>query len=238
MDAREQKMIQLSQLIDISYTTDAQGRYTVTSSGNLPVSPSGAFPLQVQNSTATLSDGSQTTQADLVLSSTHQPLVPQGGQLAALIQTRDQTIPQFQSQIDTLAKTLVQAVNAQHEQGYSLTGTTGNDFFDSSGTTASNIGLASDIKQSVNNIAAAAGGTSRRALGAPLSLAIPASGTSLDLTTTNPNYRNLSQGSVQISTVDRPPCNCRKGAARTTWSTTSRDRSISTTPRSTRREPP
>jgi flagellar hook-associated protein 1 FlgK len=213
VDDREQKMIQLSKLIDISYTTDAQGRYTVTSSGNLLVSPTGAYPLQVQNSTATLPDGSQTTQADLVLSSTHQPLVPQGGQLAALIQTRDQTIPQFQAQIDTLAKTLVQSVNAQHEQGYSLTGTTGNDFFDPAGTTGSTIDLAADIKQSVNNIAAAAGGTAT-SLGAPLNLAIPASGTAMDLTTTNPNYRNLSQGSVQVSTVGPPPVQLQEGAGK------------------------
>ena len=201
-DDRETQLNSLSKLLDVSYTVDPQGRYTVTSSGSILVSPDGAFPLKVQNSSYTLSDGTQTKKADLVLTSTHKPLVPQGGQLGALIQTRDQIIPQYQ------------AVNTQHEQGYDLTGTTGNNFFDASKTSATTIDLAANIKTSVNNIAAAAGGTSL-GLGAPLNLTIPAAGTPLDLpNSVNPNYRNLSQGSVAISTVGPPPVKLQEGAGK------------------------
>ena len=214
LDARETKLNDLSKLLDVSYTVDPQGRYTVTSSGNILVSPEGSFPLKVQNSSFTLPDGTQIKKADLVLSSSKRPLVPQGGQLGALIQTRDQTIPQYQASIDALAKTLVEAVNSQHEQGYDLNGTTGNDFFDASKTSATTIDLAANIKSNVNSIAAAAGGTSV-GLGAPLNLAVTAAGTPLDLpNSVNTNYRNLSSGSVSISTVGPPPVQLQEGAGK------------------------
>jgi flagellar hook-associated protein 1 len=213
-DARETKLKELSKLLDVSYTVDAQGRYTVTSSGNILVSPEGAFPLKVQNSSYTLPDGTQTKKADLILSSSKKPLVPQGGQLGALIQTRDETIPKYQKQIDDLAKTLVEAVNAQHEQGYNLNGTTGSDFFDASKTSATTIDLATSIKSNTNNIAAAAGGTSV-ALSAPLTLAVTAIGTPLDLpNSVQADYRNLSEGSLTISTVGPPPVKLQEGAGK------------------------
>lgn len=213
-DSRETKLNDLSTLLDVSYTVDSQGRYIVTSSGNILVSPEGAFPLSVQNSTYTLADGTQTKKADLVLSSSKKPLVPEGGELGALIQTRDQTIPKYQAEIDGLAKTLVEAVNAQHEQGYDLDGTTGNDFFDASRTSATTIELATSVKTSVNNIAAASGGSSV-GLGAPLAgQTIPAAGTPLDLTSVNAKYRNLSSGSVVVSTVGPPAVQLAEGAGK------------------------
>jgi flagellar hook-associated protein 1 len=43
-----------------------------------------------------------------------------GGKLAALIQTRDQVIPQYQQELDQLAKDIIVEVNNQHSQGVGL----------------------------------------------------------------------------------------------------------------------
>ena len=43
-----------------------------------------------------------------------------GGKLAALIQTRDEDIPQYQQDLDQLAKSIIVAVNNQHSQGVGL----------------------------------------------------------------------------------------------------------------------
>jgi len=210
-DAREQKLEKLSSLLDISYTEDAQGRLTVTASGNLLVSPAGTFPLQVRKDAYTQPDGSQSTRSTLVLSSTRQELVPQGGKLASLIQVRDDVIPRYQAQVDKLATTLVESVNAVHRTGYDLTGTTGSDFFDPTTSGASTIALSSTVKAGVEYIAAAQGAASQ-SLGAPIATAVTAAGTPLSLTNINTNYRNLVSKSVSISTVGPPPVALKEGA--------------------------
>jgi flagellar hook-associated protein 1 FlgK len=43
-----------------------------------------------------------------------------GGKLAALIQTRDQTIPDYQQELDQLAKAIIVEVNNRHSQGVGL----------------------------------------------------------------------------------------------------------------------
>ncbi len=213
-DQRETKLRELSQLMDVSYVTDPQGRYIINSGGGLLVSPSGDFPLKVNRTMFTLSDGTQVSQAGVAFSNNSQEFTPKSGSLKALFDTRDQVIPKYQSQLDTLAKTLVQAVNAQHEQGYDLSGTTGSDFFDPKTTGAANIDLAANIKAGPESIAAAFGGTSQ-GLGAPLALTSPVAGTPLDIANTvNTQYRNFVKGSVVVSTVGPPATVLSEGAGK------------------------
>ncbi|MFT5498425.1 MAG: flagellar hook-associated protein 1 FlgK [Kiritimatiellia bacterium] len=49
------------------------------------------------------------------------------------------------SDLNSLVSTLVAQVNAVHSAGYGADGSTGNDFFDAAGTTASSIDRSSDI---------------------------------------------------------------------------------------------
>jgi flagellar hook-associated protein 1 FlgK len=86
--------------------------------------------------------------------------VPQKGQIRGLIDSRDIIVPQYQDKLDTLARTLVDKINALHQKGYSLNGISGNSFFNASVTGASDISLAPAITADVKNIAAAAGGAS------------------------------------------------------------------------------
>ncbi len=52
-----------------------------------------------------------------------------GGQLWATLQLRDTVIPGYMSQVDVLAKSVIDAVNAQQSAGYSPTGGTLQNFF-------------------------------------------------------------------------------------------------------------
>lgn len=213
-DQREEKLKELSELIDISYTEDAQGRYIITSSGNMLVSASEAKTLTVERSAYTLSDGSQVSRATLTLASTHEEFEPAGGSLKALYTARDETIPHYQEQIDDYARQLVEAVNAQHQEGYDLAGTTGTNFFDPDTTGASDIDLSATVKAGTNYLAAAYGGSST-GLSSPLNLTVPAAGTPLDIASTvNSNYRNFSQGSVVVSTVGPPAVTLEEGAGK------------------------
>jgi flagellar hook-associated protein 1 FlgK len=65
-----------------------------------------------------------------------------GGALSGV----NDVLPRYLAQLDDVAASLVTSVNALHQGGYALDGTTsGLDFFDSSGTTARTIGLSADV---------------------------------------------------------------------------------------------
>lgn len=211
-DQRELKFQKLSQFLDVAYTEDAQGRYIITSAGSLLVSPSGEMPIKVERSLFTLPDGTQVSQTSLSLTSTRDGFTPKGGSLKALFTTRDEIIPHYQSQLDEYARDLVESVNAIHQEGYDLAGSTGANFFDPATSGASTLALSATVKGRPANIAAASGGTSI-GLGAPLNLTVPAAGTPLDIANTvNSNYKNFSQGSVVVTRVGPPSVKLQEGA--------------------------
>lgn len=76
---------------------------------------------------------------------------PDGGQLWATLQLRDTIIPNYLTQVDTLAKSITDKVNAVHMSGFSPTGTTGQKFFS---TTSSAAGFSVDPTLTVDKIAA------------------------------------------------------------------------------------
>jgi flagellar hook-associated protein 1 FlgK len=80
------------------------------------------------------------------------------GALRGLIESRDLTIPDFQSRLDTVAATMVEGVNGLHRGGTGSTGTSGVDFFDNAKLTASNISLDDRIIADLNNISASGDG--------------------------------------------------------------------------------
>ncbi|MEV4636047.1 flagellar hook-associated protein FlgK [Actinoplanes sp. NPDC049548] len=60
-----------------------------------------------------------------------------GGKVGAAMDVMTNIIPDLSADIDSVAKNLIDSVNAKHRLGYSVDGTTGQDFF--SGTTAADI---------------------------------------------------------------------------------------------------
>ena len=82
------------------------------------------------------------------------PVVLQSGELAGKFQVRDQMIPQYLSQLDDMASTLVSQVNTLHEQGFGLDNQTDLNFF-TPGTSAADITVDDAILDDVRAIASA-----------------------------------------------------------------------------------
>lgn len=119
---RDQLVQQLSTLTSVSVTQSSDGEVITTGNGTPLVMGGQSYNLQ----TATGSDGMQhvldSNGNDITASLT-------GGQLGGAIQIRDQTIPGYLSQLNTLASQFATAFNAAQAQGYDSNGNTGQDFF-------------------------------------------------------------------------------------------------------------
>jgi flagellar hook-associated protein 1 FlgK len=134
LDKRDVMIDQLSQLGNVTLTNTTLGQVDVAIGGAALVT--GA-------TSATLAESDMTSLTS--------------GKLAGLIALRDTTIPGYQSQLDTLASTLITATNTQHAAGFDLNGNPGGAFF--SGTSAATIGVSAAITANPALIAASGNGT-------------------------------------------------------------------------------
>jgi flagellar hook-associated protein 1 FlgK len=121
-DQRDQLVQQLSALTGISVTQTNEGETITTGNGTPLVMGGQAFTLQ----TTAGSDGMAQV---LDSNGTNITASIQGGTLGGAIQVRDQTIPGFLTQLNTLASQFATAFNAAQAQGFDSTGEAGQDFF-------------------------------------------------------------------------------------------------------------
>jgi len=106
----------LSQLVDVAVTDAGDGSLTITTTNGVPlVAGAQSFAL---NTEADPSTGFQ----DIFSQGTDVTSNFTGGQLAGLLEARDQAIPSALSNLDNLAAGIINAVNTQNEQGYILNG--------------------------------------------------------------------------------------------------------------------
>ena len=121
-DQRDELVQQLSKLTGISVSQSSDGEVITTGNGSPLVMGSQSFSLQ----TTTGSDGMQH-----VLDSSGNDITTtiQGGTLGGTIAIRDQTIPSYLSQLNTLASQFATAFNAAQAEGYDANGNTGQNFF-------------------------------------------------------------------------------------------------------------
>ena len=121
-DQRDQLVQQLSALTGISVTQTSDGETITTGNGTPLVMGGQSFTLQ----TTTGSDGMQQ-----VLDSNGNNITAslEGGQLGGAIQVRDQAIPGFLTQLNTLASQFATAFNAAQAQGFNSNGNAGENFF-------------------------------------------------------------------------------------------------------------
>jgi len=113
LDQRTQLIDQLSSLIDVSVIPTDNTITLTTANGTALVAGQQSFQLstaQVSGVQHIFSQGSDIT-STLV-----------AGQLGGLLQARDQQLPAIQTQLDTLAAGLANAVNAVQTAGYDLNG--------------------------------------------------------------------------------------------------------------------
>jgi flagellar hook-associated protein 1 len=121
-DQRDQAVQQLSQLTGISITQSSTGETITTGNGSPLVMGNQSFALQ----TAT---GSNSFQQVLDSSGNNITSSIQGGTLGGAIQIRDQVIPGYLNQINTLASQFATSFNAAQAQGFDSNGNVGQNFF-------------------------------------------------------------------------------------------------------------
>jgi flagellar hook-associated protein 1 FlgK len=170
LDQREQALESLSGLMNVQTSLAANGSVTVTALGGSQTLVSGS---QVVNALKIAPDPT-TGQPQVWSTANNNQLTGlsyglTGGSMEATVNARDGTLASMQSSINSLASNLITQVNTLYSAGYSLTGTTGANFF--TGADASSIGvnqslvtnpsliqassLASPIPNSNNSVAAA-----------------------------------------------------------------------------------
>jgi flagellar hook-associated protein 1 FlgK len=121
IDQRTQAIDQLSTLVDVS-VIPADNTLTLTTANGAPlVTGLKSFQLETQATSDGLHD----------VYSQGQDITAQiaSGQLGGTLQARDQEIPAIQSQLDTLAAGLANAVNGVQVAGFDLKGNAGTDLF-------------------------------------------------------------------------------------------------------------
>ena len=131
-DLREQKLEELAKLVDFKTSDGNHGAINITIGGTQLISDS-----QLLDTLATYDAGGGQMLIRTVAGAT--PLTLTGGQMQGTIDARDGALATLQNSLDTLAAQLITQVNAVHSAGFSLTGTTGADFF--TGTNAATMGV-------------------------------------------------------------------------------------------------
>jgi flagellar hook-associated protein 1 FlgK len=134
-DQRQADIEQLSQLANVTTTTQSNGNLTLSIGGVTMVSGN-----QVSDTLAVYTNGGgqnvvQATNAGTILTT--------GGSIQARIDVRDGEVQSLSDDLNTLASTLITTVNAIHAKGYGLNGTTNAPFF--TGSDASDIGVNSAL---------------------------------------------------------------------------------------------
>ncbi len=148
-DRRDYLTDQLAGIIDVNVINKDDGA-TVVAMGSM-ILVDGSSTINI-DAAANVKNGQVTH--NLVWEGTEVQLSNRDGQLAGLIETRDKIIPDYLAQLDELARTVVEQVNAIHETGYGLDGSTGVAFFDPNFTSASNIKINDEITRDISRISA------------------------------------------------------------------------------------
>jgi len=128
-DRRDQRVKDLSELIDLNYVDEMDGQISLTLSNGTPlVLQSTAFSLSTQL------NGNNKGFQDIVVSglngtSTNVTSLVTGGSLKGLIDMRDTEVQGIKDKLDRLSAGFIQEFNNVHQQGFGIDGTTGNNFF-------------------------------------------------------------------------------------------------------------
>ena len=131
-DLRQQKVEALAQLVNVQFSTDANGEANLSLGGQLLVSGG-----TVQDTLQTYDAGGGQLLVRTAGAGT--PLTLTGGSIAGTIDARDGALKSLHNGLNTLATQLISQVYNAYRSGYDLHGNTGADFF--TGTNASDIGV-------------------------------------------------------------------------------------------------
>jgi flagellar hook-associated protein 1 len=152
-DARDLLVDELSQIVDVNTVEEAGGGLLVFIGAMELVSGVDNQELQ-----AKVENAGGYSKHTLVWKGTNTSIKNLNGQLHALVEMRDDVIPGYMRELDTLASNLITAVNNLHQTGTGLDSSTGRTFFDSAFQTAATMRLNSDLSDHPERLAASAGG--------------------------------------------------------------------------------
>ncbi len=128
-DKRDQKLKELSGLIDLNFVDEQDGQISLTLDDGTPlVLQSTAFTL------ATSINGNNKSFLDIVVldaagNSTNITSSISGGKLKGYLDMRDTEVEGLRDKLDRLAAGFIQEFNNIHQQGFGIDGSTGNNFF-------------------------------------------------------------------------------------------------------------
>lgn len=169
-DQRDELVRQLSTLTGISITQSADGETITTGNGSPLIMGNKSYSLQTTTGTNGFQKVLDANGNDITASI-------QGGELGAAIQIRDQVIPGFLTQLNTLASQFAAAFNTAQAKGFDSKGNAGQNFFSvpPSGNAAAGISVAiSDPSQIAISSDGSAGSNGNVAnLSAVLTTALP-----------------------------------------------------------------
>ena len=152
-DARDFLVDQLSEYIDVNTIEQKNGGMTVFIGAMALVD--GPDHLEIAPKVLNR-DGK--LEHELVWKGTDVKIKNLNGQLKGLIDSRDKIIPSYMEELDVLARTIIEEVNAIHRSGFGLNGTTGVNFFETSLLTAAGIRINPDLASDPGRIAASLSG--------------------------------------------------------------------------------
>ena len=124
-DKRDLLIDELSQYVDINSVEQKNNTATVYIGSLAIVDGVTAFRIGTKKTVS----GDTTTSA-IVWEGTTKEIKNLNGELLGLVQTRDEVLPGYMSKLDEMAQALISSVNALHQTGFGLDGSTGLNFFD------------------------------------------------------------------------------------------------------------
>jgi flagellar hook-associated protein 1 len=146
-DLRQQKIENLAKFANLDLGTTANGSITVSIGGVMMVSERDVLD------TLQTYDGGSGQLLVTTAGTAGAPLALTGGSIQGTIDARDGVLQDLRNGLDTLASALITEVNNLHRDGYSLTGSTGADFF--TGTDAASISVNTALRDDPSLIQAA-----------------------------------------------------------------------------------
>lgn len=147
---RDALVVELSKLVSVSQHGDSKENFIISIGGRVLVQGSKVNYL----TTVVVPGGNRAIR----WAEDGEDLANSAGELKAIVDLREQTIPSYLAQLDNVASTLVERVNALHRTGYTVNGQPAGDFF-RAGSTAGNICLDSSIVNRPELVAASLSGS-------------------------------------------------------------------------------
>lgn len=148
LDKRVAKLDELSKLVDYESQLNENGGVQIRIGGVSVLNEKGAQTLKPE-----IDD----TQKQFILrAESGKTVEPSGGKLGAELEMYTEKISGISGELDDLASSMVEEINSIHRNGYGLKDDTSRNFFDPSGTSASEIEINAAILMEPDHIAASA----------------------------------------------------------------------------------